>query len=361
MSIPQFIQSKLNLKQKLHLLPNHPIEIIKKKIYSYLNDLHNYSFQMFDELDPIVTVEENFDKLLIPKSHPARSKSDTYYIDDSHVLRTQTSAHQNELLSKKIISFAVTGDVYRKDEINSTHYPIFHQMEILTIIEKDLDPVEELKKIILGLIIYLFGNCEYEFKPDYFPFTDPSFEVEINSQKLNKKIEILGCGVVQPEILKSNGFDNHKAIACGFGLDRLAMLLLEIPDIRILWVNHDRFLNQYSDGKMNIFKPYSTVPPQYRDISFYVPNIINSNIIKGKWAQESDFLDLIRNYNEIAEVECVESFYNEKLKKNSFLYKIKFAPCDPTIKNGAIFTECVNETMQKLQAILVEKLHVEIR
>jgi len=134
---------------------------------------------MFDNLSPIVDVSDNFDKLLIPKNHPARSKSDTYYITDEKVLRTQISAHQNELLEKGYKSFLVTGDVYRKDEINTTHYPIFHQMELLTLIEDDIDPEKELKNLLSGLVEYLFPNCKYKYNDDYFPFTNPSYEIEV--------------------------------------------------------------------------------------------------------------------------------------------------------------------------------------
>ena len=100
--------------------------------------------------------------------HPARSKTDTYYVNEKEVLRTHTSAHQNQLLSQNYKSFIVTGDVYRKDEIDARHYPIFHQMEIFTLIDDSLDPEIELKKILSGLITYLFPNSDFRFNPDYF-------------------------------------------------------------------------------------------------------------------------------------------------------------------------------------------------
>ena len=131
-NIPSSIEQKIN--RKLHNLKNHPIEIIKNIIYKYLTNIRQ--FDIFDNLDPFVSIEDNFDKLLIPKNHPARSKSDTYYQNENIVLRTHTSAHQNELLSKGHLNFLVSGDVYRKDEIDSHHYPIFHQMECVMVFKK---------------------------------------------------------------------------------------------------------------------------------------------------------------------------------------------------------------------------------
>ena len=120
-NIPKSIEEKIG--KNLHKQHNHPIEIVKKKILDYFKSLEDYKFDIFEDLLPFVSVEDNFDKLLIPKDHVARSKSDTYYINESTVLRTHTSAHQNELLAKGYKSFLVIGDVYRKDEINMTHYP----------------------------------------------------------------------------------------------------------------------------------------------------------------------------------------------------------------------------------------------
>ena len=191
------IQEKLG--RNLHNRQNHPLEIIKNKIYEYFGE----SFEKFDNLNPVVKIEENFDKLLIPKDHPARAQSDTYYVDENQVLRTHTSAHQNDLLRQGKTRFLATGDVYRKDDIDATHYPVFHQMEGVCIVDDDKDAAEELKSILSGLVNKLFPNCEYHFKEDYFPFTEPSFEVEVLYNE--KWLEILGCGVVHSKIMENCG------------------------------------------------------------------------------------------------------------------------------------------------------------
>ena len=188
-NITKSIKEKMN--RNIHNTKNHPIEIIKKKIYEYFG----HSFHQFDYLSPKVNVEDNFDKLLIPKHHPARSFSDTYYFDYDTCLRTHTSAHQNELLLKGCEKFLVTGDVYRKDEIDSCHYPVFHQMEGVCIVEENQDPKEELLRVLDGLVSHLFPGCKYRVNEDYFPFTDPSLEIEV---KFNGEwLEILGGGIIQ--------------------------------------------------------------------------------------------------------------------------------------------------------------------
>ena len=365
-NIPKFIEDKIS--RKLHLQKNHPIEIIKNHIYSYFNGLCDYKFITFDNLDPIVSIENNFDRLLIPKNHVTRTKSDSYYVNENQILRTHTSAHQNELLSLGYKSFLVTGDVFRKDEIDSSHYPIFHQMEMFTLIDNKCAD-DELKKILSGLIEYLFPNCNYRFNDDYFPFTNPSYEIEVEYR--GKWMEILGCGIVEQQILLSNNITNTQAIASGFGLDRLAMIFCDIPDIRFLWSTHDRFLNQFSDGKLNKFHQYSEVPSQSKDISFYIPK--NKLMLKSynelsddkkhiSWLDENDFYELIRNnIEDIIEVKLIDSFYNKKLDKYSRTYKLIYSPSDAEIKDPSEFTKCVNISQDNLRDIIKNNLALELR
>ena len=115
-NIPPSIE--LLIDRKLHLLQNHPIEIMKRCVFDYFKQLPNYEFKYLDNFSPFVSIEDNFDKLLIPSYHAARSKSDTYYVNETTVLRTHTSGHQNQLLSQGCENFLIVGDVYRKDIFN---------------------------------------------------------------------------------------------------------------------------------------------------------------------------------------------------------------------------------------------------
>jgi phenylalanyl-tRNA synthetase alpha chain len=191
-NIPKSVIEKMN--RNLYLIHRHPLEIIKTQIYNYFKTLRD-DWVIFENLDKVVSVENNFDKLLIPQTHPSRSKSDTYYLNPSIVLRTHTSAHQTELLAQGYGSFLVCGDVYRRDEVDCCHYNIFHQLEgVLLFDESDSVDLEKLLvKMMEGLCGKLFPGCEYRVKSDYFPFTNPSWEIEVNYN--SKWLEILGCGV----------------------------------------------------------------------------------------------------------------------------------------------------------------------
>jgi len=351
-NIPESIRLKLD--RKLHNQTNHPIEILKRYIYEYFQNNFKEKFDIFDDLSPIVTLEDNFDKLLIPTDHPSRSKSDTYYVDDKHVLRTHTSAHQNELLSKGYRNFLVTGDVYRKDEIDSRHYPIFHQMEGVMILNNKV-PEQYLSEVLSGLITHLFPQCQYRFNPDYFPFTLPSYEVEVNYK--GNWIEVLGCGVIQPKILENNGLKDCKGIAWGLGLDRLCMIFCDIPDIRYLWSKQEKFLNQYADGKIKKFQAYSQVSSQTRDISFYL-SLDNDN-----WKLENRFFELLRETADdlIGEVKLIDCFYNKKSNKHSRTYRITYSSNDPELKDPAEMTKLATLTHSKIRECISKENIVELR
>lgn len=361
-NISPFIENKLS--RKLHNQKNHPIEIIKNHIYAYFRKLDKYNFEMFDDLSAVVSTINNFDKMLIPETHATRSKSDTYYVNEKEVLRTHTSAHQHELLSKGFNSFLVTGDVYRKDEIDSHHYPVFHQMEMLTIIDDNCDAESELKTILSGLVEYLFPDCKYRFNPDYFPFTDPSYEIEVEYRE--KWMEILGCGIVQPAILIESGLVGKKAIAVGFGIDRLAMIFADIPDIRYLWSTHERFLSQFADGKLNKFSPYSELPNQIKDISFFVPKEkldFDENNNQINWLDENNFYELIRNNvgDNMENVKLIDNFCNKKLNKYSRTYRLTYSPNDPDMKDPGEFTKYVNNAQDNLRETVQQYLEIELR
>ncbi|PSS11088.1 Phenylalanine--tRNA ligase [Actinidia chinensis var. chinensis] len=230
-NVPDMIFSKLGLQ--LHKRDQHPLGILKNAIYNYFDTTYLNKFDKFDDLCLILSVKQNFDDVLVPEDHVCRSYNDTYYVDSQTVLRCHTSAHQAALLRKGFTHFLVTGDVYRRDSIDSTHYPVFHQMEGFRVFNPDdweasgmngiSYAAEDLKKCLEGLARHLFGAVEMRWIDTYFPFTNPSF--------------VLGCGVTEQEILKRSGKTNNVAWTFGLGLERLAMVLFDIPDIRLFWVN----------------------------------------------------------------------------------------------------------------------------
>lgn len=178
--IPQKIRDKIGLN--LHNVKGHPLCTTKELVQKFFGS----DFKHHDTLPPEVTTVQNFDSLLIPPTHPSRSKSDMFYFEDGkRVLRTHTSAHQVDLLKQGETSFLVCADVYRKDEVDKTHYPVFHQIEGVYVFPADHKSgkegaLKELQNVLSDLVVYLFGEvCKYEFKPDYFPFTDPSLEMEV--------------------------------------------------------------------------------------------------------------------------------------------------------------------------------------
>lgn len=345
-NIPDFIKQKIG--KNVHNMKGHPIKIIKDYIYDYFNGLKEYNFKTFDDLPPFVSIEQNFDLLLIPETHPSRSKSDTYYINETTVLRTQTSAHQNELLELGYKSFLVTGDVYRKDEIDNRHYPVFTQMEGVHIVSDDKDPVDELKKILSGLIMYLFPDREYRFNNDYFPFTEPSFEIEVKFG--DRWLEVLGCGIMHHKILDRLNI-KQKAIAFGLGLDRFAMILFDIPDIRLLWTNDSRFLEQFKSEKIIKFIPYPKIKPIPKDISFWIEDSeITGDKHDFKWTKINDFYEYVREIcgNSIESVELLDNFFHPKKNKYSVTFRLYVGTDDLDEDKHAEVTSYANNCLNKV-------------
>jgi len=221
----------------------HPINQMKDFIMEYLSSL---GFEIINGPE-IETEEFNFDKLNIKKSHPARQMHDTFYLNEkSYLLRTHTSPVQiRGMLDKKPpIAFVSGGKVYRKDD-DATHLPMFHQIEGL-VVDKNIN-FSHLKDIIYKIIFILFGDdVEIRFRPSYFPFTEPSAEVDILS-KDGKWLEVLGCGVVNPVVLKNCSVDpnEYSGFAFGLGIERIAMLLNNVNDIREFYKSNLDFLKQF--------------------------------------------------------------------------------------------------------------------
>lgn len=335
------IRDKMN--KGLHLNKRNPICILKNKIHEHFGG----DFVKFDDLNPLVSVEDNFDKLLVPKDHPSRSMIDTYYFNPDTVLRTHTTAHQCQLLESGYTQFLVTGDVFRKDSIDRFHYPIFHQMEGVEVFEKNGEVMSDLIVRINELIYYLFGDCEWRSNDHEFPFTDPSFEVEIKWK--GEWIEVLGCGIIKEEILENCGFHGKEGYAFGLGLERLAMILFDIPDIRYFWSEDERFLKQFGSGEIKKFEPYSNYPPIYKDISF--------------WYDKSDYepLDLYDIVREeapdiIEDIQEIDDFFHPKELRTSKTYRLTFRHNDRSLTH-----EEVNGVNNKIYEKIEEKLNVEAR
>ncbi len=188
----------------------------------------------------------NFDALNIPKDHPARDNHDTFWFDKNRLLRTQTSSMQIRIMKteKPPIRLIFPGKVYRND-YDSTHTPMFHQIEGL-IVEKNIS-FANLKWIIYSFLYNFFGKkISIKFRPSYFPFTILSAEVDIIN-KYGQSLEILGCGMVHPQVLKNVNIDSNLYSACAFGIgiERITMLYYEISDLRYFFENDIRFLKQF--------------------------------------------------------------------------------------------------------------------
>lgn len=200
----------------------------------------------------------NFTKLNIPEGHPARDEQDTFYINDEILLRSQTSPVQARVMEqgKLPIRMIAPGRVFRSDNIDATHSPSFHQIEGL-VIDKHVT-MTDLKGTLDEFAKELFGpETKTRFRPHHFPFTEPSAEVDVSCFKCGGKgcrfckgegwIEILGCGMVHPNVLEMCGIDPevYSGFAFGVGLERIALLKYEIDDMRLLYENDQRFLNQF--------------------------------------------------------------------------------------------------------------------
>ena len=221
----------------------HPINHLKDSI---IDLLVSFGFEIIDGPE-IETEEFNFDMLNIKKTHPARQMHDTFYVENkSNLLRTHTSPVQiRGMLEKRPpIAFISGGKVYRKDD-DATHLPMFHQIEGI-LVDKNIS-FAHLKDLIYKIVHSLFGeDIELRFRPSYFPFTEPSAEVDILSSE-GKWLEILGCGLVNPIVLENCNIDSnsYSGLAFGLGIERIAMLKHGVKDIRDFYKSNLDFLSQF--------------------------------------------------------------------------------------------------------------------
>ncbi len=299
--------------------------------------------------------------------------------------------------------FLVTGDVYRRDEIDRSHYPVFHQMEgvrlftrselfkscpddsTLVIFEKEgsasyvetpdkqhmhtIDAVKmmevDLKSTLVKLVKQLFGNeTEFRWNSCYFPFTHPSYELEIKFE--GEWLEVLGSGIMRQQIVQNGGVEDRIGWAFGLGLDRLAMLLFAIPDIRTLWSEDERFSNQFREVGVNPstnikFVPFSKCPPCHKDITFWLPirnNSVNADGLPDTNFSETDFTDLVRSIGGdlVETLKLVDEYSPPGSGRVSRCYRITYRSMERTLTN-----EEINVINSSLREACENNLNLELR
>ncbi len=298
----------------------------------------------------IVPADVSFDLFDFTLDHPARSRSDTYYVDDNHILRTHDTVmwyYYTKLpeVKEKISrgeKFGVVcyGKVYRKDEIDRNHMNVFHQFGgwYLTPVATDPLTLEDLKNALSDIVKGLYGaDAKYRFLDDAFPYTDPSLQVEVEIG--GRWIEILGGGMTKQNVFKNFGVEGYNAWAFGFGLERLAIISMNLPDIRLLWSEDPRVKQQLKLG--NPYKEVSKYPSIIRDISF----VVDASFVP------NDYFDVIRDVGGdlVEEVLLLDKYENaEKFGagKVSYTYRIVYRSNERTL---------TNEEVNKIQEGIIEE------
>lgn len=381
-------------------------------------------------LSPIVTVAQNFDSLSFPANHPGRSRTDTYYINKKTLLRTHTSAHQADTFRQNASDgYTISADVYRRDSIDRSHNPIFHQMEGARMwdrekvaggdvarriweeiklmpkndifvddpnptVRPDRNPLQEshsideveaiaahMKRSLEGVVIDISSKAtqaataakvdhripappqepiKIRWVEAYFPFTSPSWELEVLWQ--NDWLELLGCSVVKQSIPIAAGVPSQLGWAFGVGLERIAMLLFSIPDIRLFWSTDPRFLNQFSTlENIKPFVPFSKHPACYKDVAFWLRS--SSSAAGGGVGgvdefHENDVMELVREVagSLVEDVRLVDEFKHPGTGRRSLCYRVNYRSLERTLRNSE-----VNEMHARLQELLEERLGVEVR
>ncbi len=264
------LQNELNEKTLADKISKEKIDIFEPSKQVEKGEIHPLN-KVFDKLIDacvamgftVLTGPEveydyyNFEALNVPKDHPARDMQDTFFISDNILMRSQTSSVQVRAMQSLKPPFKIVspGRTYRADS-DATHSPVFHQFEGL-VVDKNVSMVD-LKSMLTELLKMLFGqNTKIRFRPSYFPFTEPSVEVDATCPSCGGKgcklckntgyMELLGAGMVNPKVLEMSGIDSKKysGFAFGPGVDRLAMVVNKIPDLRMMFENDIRFLEQF--------------------------------------------------------------------------------------------------------------------
>lgn len=223
----------------------HPLEIVKRESVEIFKTM---GFSVVDGPE-VESEKNNFSLLNIPKDHPARDETDTFWLNRDLLLRTHTSSVQSKVMQEEELPLRIIcpGRVYRRENDDSTHASVFHQIEGL-LIDREVK-FSDLKGLLAEFCKEFFGDVTIRFRPDYFPFTEPSAEVAIaySGSKNENWIEVGGCGMVHPNVLEMSGINSRdwKGLAFGMGVDRLTMLRYGIKDIRLLLEGGSRFIEQF--------------------------------------------------------------------------------------------------------------------
>jgi phenylalanyl-tRNA synthetase alpha chain len=413
--------------RKLHLQKDHPVSITRQILESVFPQP---TFKAYNTFHPVVSTYENFDSLGFPPDHPGRARSDTYYINASTLLRTHTSAHEAQLFrANESDGYLITADVYRRDEVDRTHYPVFHQMEgarlwdrtkvpngdIAAAVYADLEKMPKhdvkvedpnpafhaernplqsdhhtaaeaeaigahLKRSLELMVVEIFTRAKAaaaRADPDhvdeplrmrwveaYFPFTSPSWELEV--YYAGDWLEVLGSGVSKQELFINADVPSQLGWAFGIGIERIAMLLFQIPDIRLFWSTDERFLSQFTGvsddlSKLKRFVPFSKYPACYKDVSFWLRSTSaaggNTKANAHDW-HENDLMEIVRGIcgDVVEDVKLVDDFSHPKTGRRSMCYRINYRSLEKTLTN-----EETNRMHETVTSALVERLGVEIR
>jgi len=318
------------------------------------------SLQNFDviKIPEIVSTHILFDLFNMPPGHPARSKSDSYYVNEEYVLRPHDTVFwyyylnhpeiKKRIENKETLGAVCYGKVYRKDEIDRTHMNVFHQFGAWLIApdEKKIITPDDLKNVLSDVATNVF-KANFRFYEHQFPYTDPSYEMEADIN--GKWVEMVGSGMVRKSVLKNMGLTGYNGWAFGFGLERLAMASMDLPDIRLLWSDDSRIKKQLKLG--NKYVSVSKYPPATRDISF----VVDKNFVP------NNYFDLIRDLGGdlVEQVELLDKYENvEKFGENkiSYTYRIVYRSNDRTL-----VSEEVDEIQNKIYQETKKQFNAELR
>ncbi len=317
--------------------PGSPLQalVVRARSTLALRDLDNVI------IPEVVPASVSFDLFDFAHDHPARSTSDTYYLDDKNILRTHDTVMWYYYLQLPEVKARIArgepvgtvcyGKVYRKDEIDNRHMNVFHQFGgwYLQPDSMGVMPLSELKRVLSEMVVALFGkSVEYRFLDDIFPYTDPSLQVEVKVS--DRWIEILGGGIPKKSVLKNFGVEGYNGWAFGFGLERLAIISMDLPDIRLLWSTDPRVMQQLKLGQT--YKEVSKYPPIVRDISFVVDKDFAPN----------NYFDLIREVvgeDLVEEVKLLDTYTDPKKfgeDRVSYTYRIVYRSRERTLLSDEV-------------------------